>query len=61
MYRNPSPPRMSHDVNVTECTIESIGFQARKMDADFQFGLPRGKVRATKNNSTGRNVSVHKV
>ena len=33
----------------TECPTESIGFQARKMDADFQFGLPRGKVRAKKN------------
>ena len=33
----------------TECPTESIGFQARKMDGDFQFGLPRGKVRAKKN------------
>ena len=23
----------------TECPTESIGFQARKMDVDFQFGL----------------------
>ena len=32
----------------TECPTESIGFQARKTDADFQFDLPRGKVRAKK-------------
>ena len=31
------------------CPTESIDFQARKMDADFQFGLSRGKVRAAKN------------
>ena len=27
-----------------ECPTEFTGFQARKMDVDFQFGLPRGKV-----------------